>query len=82
MIAVDIPEEAESLLQEMAKATGRSASDIVRSAVLDCLEDWEDAAIAEQRLAEDDGVRISLEQVMLDLERREAAEGAAKSAAE
>jgi hypothetical protein len=66
----------------MAKATGRDASEIARRAVLDCLEDWEDAEWAADLIANETGKSISLEALMRQFEEQEQAERAAKPAAE
>lgn len=82
MISVELPPEAERLLAEMARASGRTIDQIAVDAILERIEDWEDAIAAERRLKEDDGVRIPLSEVIRDVEVREAKERAAKSAAE
>ena len=43
MLTVRLPEEIEARLQALAKATGRSKSDYVRQAIVEKLEEMEDA---------------------------------------
>ena len=50
MIAVRLPKEIESRLDNLAKLTGRTKTFYVREAILDHLEDLEDIYIAEKRL--------------------------------
>ena len=49
MIAVRLPKEIESRLDNLAKLTGRTKTFYVREAILDHLEDLEDIYIAEGR---------------------------------
>jgi RHH-type rel operon transcriptional repressor/antitoxin RelB len=48
MLAIRLPEEIETRLDALAKATGRTKSFYVREAILTHLEDMEDAYLAEQ----------------------------------
>ncbi|WP_192243239.1 DUF6290 family protein [Mesorhizobium silamurunense] len=82
MITVELPERAEKLLAAMAKESGRSTDQVVTEAILEAIEDWQDARIADERLKDDDGVRVPLDDVMRKLERREAEERRKKPAAE
>lgn len=82
MITVKLPHETEKLLADMARASGRTADQVALEAILEAIEDWQDARIAEERLEEDDGVRVPLEEVMRKLELREAEERRKKPAAE
>jgi len=52
MIAVRLPEEIETRLDNLAKKTGRTKTFYIREAILDQLEDLEDAYLAENTLAE------------------------------
>ena len=52
MIAVRLPEEIEARLDTLAKKTGRTKTFYIREAILDQLEDLEDAYLAEKTLAE------------------------------
>ncbi|MGX8013137.1 DUF6290 family protein [Mesorhizobium sp. ORM8.1] len=81
MITVKLPGKAEKLLAVMAKASGRTTDQVVTEAVLEAIEDGQDAKIADERLKDDDGVRIPLEGVMRKLERRDAEERHTKPAA-
>jgi len=51
MIAVRLPEEIEARLDKLAKKTGRTKTFYVREAILEQLEDLEDAYLAEKTLA-------------------------------
>lgn len=82
MITVKLPQKTEKLLADMAKASGRTVDQVATEAILEAIEDWHDAAIADERLKDDDGVRIPLDDVMRKLERREIEERRKKPAAE
>jgi predicted DNA-binding protein len=82
MITVKLPQKTEKLLADMAKASGRTVDQVATEAILEAIEDWYDAAIADERLKDDDGVRIPLDDVMRKLERREIEERRKKPAAE
>ena len=51
MLALRLPEDIESRLDKLAKATGRTKSFYAREAILEHLADLEDLYIAEKRLA-------------------------------
>lgn len=67
MLAIRLPEEIETRLDNLAKATGRTKTFYVREAILEYLEDMEDLYEAERELK---AIRagtsktISLEEVM------------------
>lgn len=82
MITIKLPPKTEKLLADMAKASGRTADQVAVDAILEAIEDWQDAKIADERLKEDDGVRIPLKEMIRKLERREVEERAKKPAAE
>ncbi|CCV14843.1 DUF6290 family protein [Mesorhizobium sp. STM 4661] len=82
MITVKLPQKAEKLLVDMAKASGRTTDQVAAEAILEAIEDWQDAKIAEERLKDDDGARIPLEEMIRKLELREAEERRKKPAAE
>ncbi|CAJ0782334.1 type II toxin-antitoxin system RelB family antitoxin [Ralstonia chuxiongensis] len=67
MLAIRLPDEVESRLEALAKATGRTKSFYAREAILEHLDDLEDLYLAEQRLI-DIRVRntqtVPLEEVM------------------
>ncbi len=63
MIAVRLPQEIESRLDNLAKLTGRTKTFYVREAILDHLEDLEDIYIAEKRL-KTSGATVSLESLI------------------
>jgi RHH-type rel operon transcriptional repressor/antitoxin RelB len=52
MLAIRLPEEVESRLASLAKATGRTKTFYAREAILEHLDDLEDLYLAEQRLIE------------------------------
>ncbi|UVK52019.1 hypothetical protein DBIPINDM_005350 [Mesorhizobium sp. AR02] len=82
MITVKLPPKTEKLLADMAKASGRTTDQVAVDAILEAIEDWQDAKIADERLREDDGVRILLKEMIRKLERREVEERAKKPTAE
>jgi RHH-type rel operon transcriptional repressor/antitoxin RelB len=51
MLALRLPEDIESRLEKLAKATGRTKSFYAREAILEHLADLEDLYLAEKRLA-------------------------------
>jgi len=51
MLALRLPEDIESRLDKLAKATGRTKSFYIREAILEHLADLEDFYLAEKRLA-------------------------------
>ena len=63
MIAVRLPADIETRLDNLAKLTGRTKTFYVREAILDHLEDLEDAYIAEKRL-KISGKTVSLESLI------------------
>ncbi len=50
MIAIELPEEIENRLSALVEATGRPASFFVQEAILEHLDDLEDAYLAEGEL--------------------------------
>lgn len=66
----------------MAKASGRMTDQVAVDAILEAIEDWQDARVAEERVRNDDGVRIPLEEMIRQLELREGDERNKKPAAE
>jgi RHH-type rel operon transcriptional repressor/antitoxin RelB len=50
MLAIRLPEEIESRLTELARATGRTKTFYAREAILEHLDDLEDLYLAEKRL--------------------------------
>ena len=51
MLAIRLPAEVESRLEALAQATGRTKTFYAREAILEHLEDLEDAHVALDRLA-------------------------------
>ena len=51
MLALRLPEDIESRLDKLAKATGRTKSFYAREAILEHLADLEDLYLAEKRIA-------------------------------
>lgn len=82
MLALRLPPDIEKRLDDLAKRTGRTKSYYAREAILAHLEDMEDLALAEERLKSDDGVRIALEDVIREIDAREAEDGGKSTAAE
>ena len=66
LLALRLPPEIEARLDALAKRTGRTKSYYAREAILEHLEDIEDAYIADERIRTDTGERISLEDVMAE----------------
>jgi len=64
MLALRLPPEIEARLDALAKKTGRTKSFYAREAILEHIEDLEDAYLAEERIRTDTGERISLEEMM------------------
>ncbi|TIN18916.1 MAG: CopG family transcriptional regulator [Mesorhizobium sp.] len=77
-----MPQKTEKLLADMAKASGRMTDQVAVDAILEAIEDWQDARVAEERVRNDDGVRIPLEEMIRQLELREGDERNKKPAAE
>ncbi|MER8465928.1 DUF6290 family protein [Mesorhizobium sp. M1396] len=82
MITVKLPQKTEKLLADMAEASGRTTDQVAADAILEAIEDWQDSRIAEERVRNDDGVRIPLEEMIRQLELRESDERSKKPAAE
>ena len=82
MITINLPPELDTVLANLMRETGQSAEQIALGALLERLEDFEDARVAEERLRDDDGVQIPLEEIIKDIEEREARERFTKPAAE
>ena len=64
MFPVQLSDEAIELLIALAKQAGVSPEEFARRAILDRMEDVEDALAAEERLRTSDGHSVSLEEVM------------------
>jgi RHH-type rel operon transcriptional repressor/antitoxin RelB len=64
MLALRLPEDIEKRLAALAKKTGRTKSFYAREAIIEKIEDLEDYYMATERLKDDSGERISLEEVM------------------
>jgi RHH-type rel operon transcriptional repressor/antitoxin RelB len=59
MLAIRLPEEIESRLEALSKATGRTKTFYAREAILEHLDDLEDIYLAEQELADIHAGRVS-----------------------
>jgi RHH-type rel operon transcriptional repressor/antitoxin RelB len=64
MLALRLPPDLEARLDALAKKTGRTKSFYAREAIIEHIEDLEDAYLAEERIRTDSGERISLEELM------------------
>ncbi len=74
MLAVELPKEVEERLERLSRKTGRAKADYILEAILEYLDDIEDASLAEARLEDIRAGRtqtIPLEEVM----RRHGMEG-------
>ena len=72
MLALRLPADIEKRLASLAKKTGRSKSFYAREAILRHLDDLEDGYLALRRL-EANEPRVSLEELMKELDAEEAA---------
>lgn len=81
-ITIDLPAELDTVLISLARETGQSQQRVALRALLDRLEDYEDAKAAEEAIPADDGVRIPLGQLKRDLAEDDNPDAASKSAAE
>ncbi len=73
MLALQLPRDIEDRLEVLAKRAGKTKTDFALQVIREQIEDLEDAQIAIERLANDDGVRIPLSEVLADIEAQEAA---------
>jgi RHH-type rel operon transcriptional repressor/antitoxin RelB len=64
VLALRLPPDLEARLDALAKKTGRTKSFYAREAIIEHIEDLEDAYLAEERIRTDSGKRISLEEIM------------------
>lgn len=64
MLALRLPEDIERRLEALAKRTGRSKSFYARQAIVEHLDDLEDAYLAQERHRTDSGERIALGEMM------------------
>jgi predicted DNA-binding protein len=70
MLSVPLSNEAVVLLAELARRTGVTPEEFARRAILDRMEDTEDALLAEERLRASDGTSVSLDDVTARYLRR------------
>ncbi|MEM5474309.1 hypothetical protein WNZ14_21485 [Hoeflea sp. AS60] len=66
MIQLDLPDELEQLLARFADEIGMSSEELALLAIKDRLEDLEDLAAAEAAIANDDGERIPLADILAE----------------
>ncbi|AKH99544.1 Ribbon-helix-helix protein, copG family [Hoeflea sp. IMCC20628] len=66
MITLDLPKDLEQLLDRFAKDLGISKEDLALRAIKDRVEDLEDLAIGEAAIANDDGGRIPLADIVAE----------------
>lgn len=71
MLALRLPKEIEDRLATLAKRTGRTKSHVARMAIIEQMDDIEDALMAEQALADASAKRFSLDDIKADLEADE-----------
>jgi hypothetical protein len=71
--AIGVLPEHHALLMAEAEKRGITLYKLVQDAIVDLIEDIEDIEIIEQRLADDDGVRYTLEDLKADLREPNAA---------
>jgi RHH-type rel operon transcriptional repressor/antitoxin RelB len=64
MLALRLPPEIEARLEALAKKTGRTKSFYAREAILEHIEDLEDAYLAEKRNRTAGEERIPLDEIM------------------
>ena len=64
MLALRLPEDIERRLEALAQRTGRSKSFYARQAIVEHIDDLEDAYLAEERHRSDSGDRIPLEDML------------------
>lgn len=69
-ITIDITEQDASLCRRFAEREGKTVAEFVRDALVERLEDLEDADLLEDAIAHDDGTRYTTREVlrMLELE--------------
>jgi RHH-type rel operon transcriptional repressor/antitoxin RelB len=72
MLALRLPPDIEKRLSELARKTGRSKSFYAREAILQHLDDLEDAYLIRQRLDANE-TRIPLDDLMKDFEAEDSA---------
>lgn len=71
MLSIRLPEEIESRLERLARRTGRTKSYYAREAILEKIEDMEDAYLAEQvleRIRKGDEETVSSEEMWRELD--------------
>ncbi len=73
MLALRLPKDIEDRLEVLAKRAGQTKVDFALRVFREQIEDMEDAQVALERLANDDGFRIPLSEVLADIEAQEAA---------
>lgn len=66
MIILDLPDELEQLLARFAKDLGISKEELALRAIKERIEDLEDLAKAEAAIAQDNGERIPLADIIAE----------------
>ena len=66
-MGVRFSEEERSGIEDVAKFKGKTASEVIREAVLEAIEDAIDVHEYKKALEEDDGTRYTMEEVMREL---------------
>ena len=70
MISIKLPKKAQAILQKMAQESGHTENEIAFEALMERIEDWYDAQIIAERMKDDDGVTIPLEDLCGNLTPR------------
>jgi predicted DNA-binding protein len=68
MISIKLPKKAQAILQKMAQESGQTENEIAFEALMERIEDWHDAQIIAERMKDDDGVTIPLEDLLRELD--------------
>ena len=68
MISIKLPKKAQAILQKMAQESGHTENEIAFEALMERIEDWYDAQIIAERMKDDDGVTIPLEDLLRELD--------------
>lgn len=70
MLSIRLDKSLEKRLTSLARKTGRTKTFYARKALQEYMDDAEDYFLAERAIAEDDGTRYSLDEVMSRLKAK------------